>query len=96
MAVYFMAQIFRVTDAPRYEQYTEAVVPIIQEHGGEYILRSDQVNVVAGEVKPQRVVLIRFPDRQALSACFGSPAYAEVAPLREASTESAAFVIEEE
>lgn len=96
MAVYFLAEIRRILDPELYQRYVEVVPPIIKKHGGSYLLRSDNVSALFGEPSPERILLIRFPDRQALDSCFQSEAYAQIAPLREKSTESRALVIEDD
>ena len=96
MATYFLAEIERIIDRETYRRYVDAARPIVEQYGGTYVLRSDRVSAVSGGPSPERVLLIRFPDKQALTACFSSPEYTRIAPLRERSTESRAFVIEEE
>jgi uncharacterized protein (DUF1330 family) len=95
VATWFLAEIQRITDRAAYKRYVDAARPLVEQHGGSYVLRSDRVSAVSGESSPERVVLTRFPDRQSLAACFSSQAYAEIAPLRERSTESRALVIED-
>lgn len=96
MATYFLAEIFRVTDAQVYKRYVDAARPIVEKHDGAYVLRSEKITPVSGPNRPERIVLIRFPDKQSLMTCFNSREYLEIAPLRESSTESCAFVIEGE
>ena len=96
MAAYLLAEIQRIIDPATYERYVQAARPIVERHGGAYVLRSDRVSALSAASKPERVLLIRFPDRQALASCFSSREYMEIAPLRERSTESRALVIEDE
>lgn len=95
MAAYFLVEILGISDPQQYKQYIKAVPAIVKKHGGEYILRSSKVSPFIGELAPQRVILIRFKDRQTLEACFNSVEYRQVAPLRERSTMSHAAIIEE-
>lgn len=96
MAVYFLAEIQRILDPERYRQYVEAVPPIVEKYGGTYVFRTDNVSALSGEPCPERILLLRFPDRQALTSCFRCEEYARIAPLREKSTESRALVIEDD
>ncbi len=66
---------------------------IIEKYHGEYIIRSGDVTVVTGTLKPVRIILIRFPNEQAIKECFDSPEYRQISPLRERSTESRAFFV---
>jgi len=96
MSAYLLAEIQHIRDPATYQRYVEAARPIVEKHGGTYLLRSDKVSAISGLSSPERVLLIRFPDQQTLAACFGSKEYKEIAPLREQSTESRALVIEDE
>ncbi len=96
MAAYLLAEIQRIIDPALYERYVNAARPIVEQHGGTYVFCSDRVSAVSNESKPERVLLVRFPDRQALASCFSSQEYTEIAPLRERSTQSRALVIEDE
>jgi uncharacterized protein (DUF1330 family) len=93
MAVYMLIDI-TVRDAELYGQYVEQVKEVVERHGGTYLARGGGVTVLSGDWHPGRVVLIEFPTRDALRACFASPDYAALAPLRERSTTSRAMVIE--
>ena len=96
MAAYLLAEIQRITDPEMYRRYVDAARPIVVKHGGAYMVCSDKVETFSGESAPERVLLIRFPDRQSLAACFQSKEYTEIAPLRETSTDSRALVMEDE
>lgn len=96
MPTHLLVEIRRITDQAQYERYVAAARPIVRSHGGSYLLTCNHVSTLSGETPPERVVLIRFPDRQALDRCFGSAEYAKVAPLRESSTESRALIIEDD
>ena len=95
MPGYLLAEL-NVHDAEKYRAYIEAASPIVQQHGGEYVLRSDNVAVTSGGPSPDRVILIRFPSRQAMQECFACEEYVAIKHLREQSTTSRALVIEEE
>jgi len=94
MACFFLAEI-EVHDSVRYRQYVERASAIVARHGGEYLLRSEAITPVAGGWTPGRLLLIRFPTRQALEDCFGSPDYQAIKPLREGSTTSRAVIVEQ-
>ncbi len=95
MAAYFLVEILGISDPQQYGRYVKAVPAIVKKYGGEYVLRSSSVSPFIGGSAPQRVILIRFKNRQALEACFGSAEYKQIAPLRESSTQSRAVIVEE-
>jgi uncharacterized protein (DUF1330 family) len=93
MATYFMVEVLQIKDEAKYKQYADATGPIVEKHHGEYMIRSRNVTLVSGTGKPERVILIRFPNEQVLKDCFDSPEYREITPLRKQSTESRAFIV---
>ncbi len=93
MATYFVIEILKVRDKAMYKRYVDAARLIVESRGGEYIIRSNDVTLVSGAEKPERVVVIQFPDEKALKSCFDSQEYCEIAPLRVQSTESRAFIV---
>ncbi len=93
MATYFIVEVLQVKDEALYKRYADAALPIIEKYHGEYIIRSGDVTVVTGTLKPARIILIRFPNEQAIKECFVSPEYRQISPLRERSTESRAFFV---
>jgi uncharacterized protein (DUF1330 family) len=69
-------------DAQRYDHYVKAVPALVSKHGGEYLVRGGSVEVIEGNWRPSRLVLLRFPDRQAVRALFDDPEYAPLKALR--------------
>ena len=87
MAAYLIVDV-EVKDAKAYEPYKNGVGPVIQKHGGEYLVRGGQVDVIEGTWKPSRVVVLRFPDRKALDGFLNDPAYAPLKEIRQRATRS--------
>jgi uncharacterized protein (DUF1330 family) len=83
-----------VRDPEVYAQYTARVKPLVESFGGRYLARGGPVVALAGNWEPERILVIAFPDSEALYAWLRSPAYADLAPLREQSTTSRAIVVE--
>ncbi len=78
-----------------YDEYIARVRPVVESHGGQYIVRSEQVAPFAGTWQPDRVIVVRFDDRKQLDKCFSSPEYLAVKTLRESSVETTAFIVEQ-
>ena len=93
MAVYMLIDV-TVCEGDLYAQYIEQVREVVERHGGKYLARGGEVTVLSGDWHPGRVVLIEFPTMDDLRACFASPEYAALAPLRERSTVSRAIIVE--
>lgn len=69
-------------DSAAYEAYKREVPALIARHGGEYLVRGGEHEVLEGDWKPHRLVLFRFPDRAAIRAFMADPAYAPLKALR--------------
>jgi uncharacterized protein (DUF1330 family) len=50
--------------------------------GFQYLVRGGDFDVIEGDWKPHRVVLLRFPNRQAIRNFFADPEYAPLKALR--------------
>ena len=79
-------------DSTAYEAYKCRVPALIARHGGEYLVRGGEHEVLEGEWRPHRLVLFRFPDRAAIRAFMADPDYAPLKALRQriASTDAVA------
>jgi uncharacterized protein (DUF1330 family) len=87
MPAYLIADV-NIQDKERYEAYKREVPAIIARHGGEYLVRGGEHEVIEGKWKPSRLVLFRFPNRAAIHAFFADPAYQPLAALRHEIAES--------
>lgn len=98
MSCYFMVTVY--VDQPEkrvlYNEYIAKVKPVVESYGGEYLVRSEKVEVFAGDWKPDRIIVIRFPDRNTLECCFGSEEYRAIASLRTESVRTQAVIIDED
>jgi uncharacterized protein (DUF1330 family) len=83
-----------VTDPDTFMTYGQAALPIIQAHGGEIIVRGGSPEALWGPEPGNRVVIIRFPSREAAKAWRSSPEYAAILPVRDASSTSQVYVVD--
>jgi uncharacterized protein (DUF1330 family) len=95
MATYFLIEVIQVKDEALYKRYAESARAIIEKHHGEYLIRSRDIRIVTGTTKPERLVLVKFPDEQTANACFYTAEYRALTPLREQAVESGAFLVNE-
>lgn len=71
-----------IRDKERYEAYKREVPALVAKHGGEYLVRGGEHEVIEGDWNPARIVLFKFPDRAAIHAFLADPAYRPLAELR--------------
>lgn len=96
MAVYVIIDISVRQQAAKadYAQYIEKVRPIVEKYGGRYLVRGGKITPVAGDWKPERVILIEFPSSDHVAQWWNSPEYKAIAGLREQSTLAKAILVE--
>ena len=71
-----------VTDPAWVRDYVAEVTPMVERHGGRYLARSADIELMEGEqAPPQLVLLIEWPTRQAAQDFYDSEEYR---PHREA------------
>jgi uncharacterized protein (DUF1330 family) len=76
-----------ITDAAKFEEYRVKVGPMIAKHGGRYLTKGGSHKMPeGGHWKPERVVIIEFPDMASLNAWYNSPEYQPLIALRKQST----------
>lgn len=86
MAAYLIAEHI-VTDKRKFDEYRTRAAPMIARHGGRYLTTGDGHRFPeGGHWQPERVVIIEFPDRQALDAWYTSAEYQPLIALRRACT----------
>ena len=58
MAAYLMVQM-TVSDPEQYQVYSQAVVPLIEKHGGKFIIRGGKVEPLEGRHDGRRMDRLR-------------------------------------
>ena len=77
-----------------YDEYIQKVQPIVESFGGEYLVRTEKITSLHPLRNPQRVIIIRFPSRQALENCFASEAYQKIMKKRTESVDARALIVD--
>ena len=97
MACFFIIDVYIDESKGRgsYDDYIEKVKPIVEKYGGEYIARTENVTSLSPLRKPDRVIIIKFPSREKLDACFSSDEYRQIMHERIDSVDARAVIVEE-
>ena len=77
-----------------YQEYITRGKPIVEKYGGEYIIRGGSIDVMEKELwEPTRMVLVKFPNREAALNWYNGKEYQPVKKIRqENSTSTLLFV----
>ena len=89
MAAFLLADV-AVSDMQAYidSGYIENVPKIAARHGGVYRARGGAMEVLEGNWKPTRMIIIEFPDMDHLKQFFDCQEYAPYLELRRRMTDS--------
>jgi uncharacterized protein (DUF1330 family) len=93
MPAYVIANV-TVKDPVRYEDYRRLVTPTLAKFGGRFIVRGGRVDVLEGDWRPGRLVLIEFPSADAAREWWNSPEYSEARRIRQATSEGTLLLLE--
>ncbi|MBV8779060.1 MAG: DUF1330 domain-containing protein [Alphaproteobacteria bacterium] len=93
MTAYLIVDL-EVHDPDGFQKYREGVGAFIAKHGGEYLVRGGEFEVIEGDWQPHRLVLFRFPDRQAIRNFFADPEYAALKGIRFRTAKTAAVAVD--
>ena len=74
-------------------EYGPKVPPTLQPYGGRFIVRGGQLTALEGE-PPPRFVIIAFDSVDKARAWYRSPAYQQLAPIRQRASKSTLFIAE--
>ena len=93
MAAYVIFDI-NVQEAIGYEEYRQAGSPSVSQHGGKYIVRGGKVEVLEGDWRPNRVVVIEFESFDLAKRLYNSPEYQAALPGRLRTAVSKVLIVE--
>ena len=77
MSVYVIAQI-SITDRAAYDRYQARFMDVFRKFKGELLAADEAPEVIEGAWEREKVVLMKFPDRQAFEDWAYSPEYREI------------------
>ncbi|HXZ79380.1 MAG TPA: DUF1330 domain-containing protein [Terriglobales bacterium] len=79
---YLVVTIKEIRDTEAFQQYAERVKPLIEDHGGRYIVIEKSPDVRDGQWSFVRTVMVEFPSAEAARRWYDSAEYREIIPLR--------------
>ena len=82
MPAYLIAEHI-ITDAAKFEEYRNKAAPMMARHGGRYLTKGGSHKLPeGGHWKPERVVIIEFPDVPRSAISIESPAVQRFCDVR--------------
>lgn len=93
MLAYYIAEHI-ITDPGKFEEYRMKMLPMIEKYGGRYLTKGGSQRFPERlHWKPQRAVIIKFPDMDSLDAWYKSAEYQPLMKLRKESTSDQDMII---
>lgn len=89
---YWIAHI-DVTDAENFPKYPPVSTAAITKHGGRFIVRDGEAEIVEGTLKGRHVI-VEFPSLADAKACYFSEEYGEALRFRNAWATSDLVIVE--
>ena len=77
-----------VNDLGGFRKYIAEIPAFIARHSGKYIVQGVQPTTIEGDWKPERMVIIEFPERQNAEAFLSDPEIQDLFKLRHDTTTS--------
>ena len=93
MSAYLIADV-NVENADSYAEYRRQVLPLIERHGGKFIVRGGAHETLEGDWRPARLVIIEFPSMAVLKQWYGSQEYKKLIDLRQDASSGSLVAVE--
>jgi uncharacterized protein (DUF1330 family) len=77
-----------VKDFSGFRKYIAEIPAFIARHSGKYIVQGVVPTTIEGDWKPERMVIIEFPERENAEAFLGDPQIQDLFKVRHATTTS--------
>jgi uncharacterized protein (DUF1330 family) len=94
MSAYLIVDVTRIRDEDTYGRYKKLVSPGMVEAGGRYLARGGTIDVLEGDWRPHRLILVRFESAAAARTWWASKEYAPLKGARQASTDCNMVIVD--
>ncbi len=94
MPAYVIATVTDAWDPEKLDEYRRRNTDAVANHGGRFVARGGTLEVLEGDAKLVRVVIIEFPDIDAARAWYASDEYAPLIQLRRSASTTDVVLVE--
>lgn len=85
MVAYVVCQM-SVHDQTTYRKYTALTPAVVKRHGGRFLTRGDTVSTIEGDTYKERMVILEFPDNEAVQGWYNDPDYVAAMKFRHSAS----------
>lgn len=93
MPAYVIVEI-DIVDPAGYEEYKKLAGATVEKYGGKYVIRGDRTEVLEGDWKPKRVVVLQFDSAQRAKDWLNSEEYREPRKMRHRTARTNMILVE--
>lgn len=90
----FVIASVNVTDPEKYKDYMALSPGAIAAHGGKFVVRGGNPEILEGDWPRPRVVVVEFPSREAAKTFYDSVEYTEARKQRVGAAEFSMIVVD--
>ena len=94
MPAYVLADVREARDADALAEYRRGNTEAVARHGGRFLVRGGEVELLEGEWATRRIVLLEFPDINAARGWYESGDYAPLKALRQSASDTNIILLE--
>jgi uncharacterized protein (DUF1330 family) len=85
---------FAINDFAGFREYIAEIPAFIARHSGKYIVRGVEPTTIEGDWKPERMVILEFPERDKAEAFLGDPEIQDLFKVRHDTTTSKLVLVD--
>ena len=93
MSAYVIVEI-EIVDPIGYEEYKKQAAATVRKHGGKYIVRGGKTEVLEGDWKPKRIVMLEFETMERAKEWLNCEEYREPCKMRHRTAKTNMILIE--
>jgi len=93
MAAYIIVDV-KVTEPEAYERYKATVQQTLEKFGGKFVVRGGHSEILEGDWKPNRLVVLEFGSMERAKAWWNSDDYREPRKLRQSASITNMIVVD--
>ncbi len=93
MPAYIIVEI-DVLDAVGYEEYKKLAGSTVEKYGGKYIIRGGKTEVLEGDWKPKRIVVLQFESAERAKEWLNCEEYREPRKMRHRTARTKMILVE--
>jgi len=84
----------KISNVALFDDYLAKVVPMVERFGGRYLTKAGSHEILEGDWRPNRVVIIEFPDIASIKNWYRAPEYQPLIALRRSAATDVMIILE--